>query len=159
MSFSPHLLPPSLPPFLPHGDQSRSESEIRGDLPAPLLVSLLPPECTCQRFITIGIKLQPAIITSCFRTSSSSYLVNRSLTRSLTLWRCGVENTRGEDQLVTCSENRFKKITSVFVCPSGRRHPQQPGCPVREEREVQGSRAAVQESAGDQRKGGSKVKQ
>lgn len=45
----PPVTSPLCPPFLPlcpHGHQSLSESDIRGDLQAPLL----PPECTCWRF-------------------------------------------------------------------------------------------------------------
>lgn len=66
----------------------------------------------------------------------------------------GDEDSRGADAQLFC----FK--TSASLCfPSGGRHPQQPGRPVREEREIQGGGAPVQEGAGDQGEGRSEVGQ
>lgn len=63
--------------------QPEPESEIRGDLQVPLVCLLLSARVGDSSF-KIGMKLQLTIITSCFRTSSSSSLI----TLSPDQWHC-----------------------------------------------------------------------
>ena len=133
----------------------------RSEVTSRRLTRLLPPQCTCWGIITqlIRIKLQPTMIIHCFHTFSFP----PSIPHSPDQWHwaavvefCGCTRTaHGGGRDLKLEE--YFRIINVLLCFSGCSHPQQLGCPLWEEREVQGGGASVQESAGDQREGGSKV--
>lgn len=146
------LAPPPLGPSLLF-PSLRSSRSVRGDLPTP---RPHPPERQCHTWGALDHVLITKIPPS-LRTSSQRIILSLGCHGSVPLKygaHTGDEDSRGAD-----AQLFFFKTSASLCFPSGGRHPQQPGRPVREERKIQGGGAPVQEGAGDQGEGRSEVGQ